>query len=266
MVTSTADARVAVEALERGAYGYVMKPFQINEIVIQVDNALRRRDLELAHRDQEALLNQRVRSATEALRRTQEEVALRLIAAAEYRDNETGAHIRRLGLYAAAMGELLGWEVDRIDQIRMAAPMHDVGKIGIPDAILQKKGKLTPEEWEIMKTHAEIGRRILSDTKIPLLDMGAEVAGGHHERWDGGGYPAGLKGEAIGIEARIVAIVDVYDALTHKRCYKPAWPEEEAIAHIQSQTGSHFDPDLVDLFVANLDTMRAIRMSNPDEA
>ena len=265
MVTSTDDASVAVKALERGAYGYVMKPFQINEIIIQVENALRRRELEIEHRNQEAVLTHRVRKATDALRRTQEEVALRLIAASEYRDNETGSHIRRLGLYAAEMAKELGWSVSRVEQIRAAAPMHDIGKIGIPDAILQKPESLTPDEWKVMQTHAEIGQRILSGTDIPLLDMAAQIAGGHHERWNGGGYPSGLKGELIPLSARIVAVADVYDALTHARCYKPAWPEDKATELIQARAGEHFDPDLVVLFMDNLSVMREIRIGTPDE-
>ena len=265
MVTSTDDARVAVEALARGAYGYVMKPFQINEIVIQVDNALRRRELELEHRDSQWILEHRVWRATDALRRTQEEVALRLIAASEYRDNETGAHIRRIGLYAAEMGRLLGWDESRIHDIRVAAPMHDVGKIGIPDNILQKPGKLEADEWGVMKTHAIIGQRILAGTGIPLMDMASHISAGHHEWWNGKGYPEGVVGDATPLEARIVAVLDVYDALTHDRCYKPAWPEEKAVAVIEEEAGTHFEPDLVRLFVDNIATMRAIRLSLPEE-
>lgn len=264
MITALDNSAVAIEALLQGAYGYVIKPFEINEIVINVENALRRRTLEIESRRTQEILEQRVREQTEEIRSSREEIALRLIAASEYRDNETGGHIRRIGLYAAEMGTLLGFAPMDIDLIRVAAPMHDVGKIGIPDAILQKPGKHTPEEWEIMMTHTRIGSEILGGTQIPLLNMARKIALSHHEKWNGTGYPEKVVGDAIPMEARIVAIVDVYDALTHARVYKRAWPEPEAIDHLISQRGQHFDPDLLDTFLANLETMRDIRLSNPD--
>ncbi|GMV42582.1 MAG: hypothetical protein AMXMBFR64_42980 [Myxococcales bacterium] len=264
MITALDNSTVAIEALVQGAYGYVIKPFEINEIVINVENALRRRTLEIDSRRTQEILEQRVREQTEEIRASREEIALRLIAASEYRDNETGGHIRRIGLYAAELGGLLGFSPTDVDLIRVAAPMHDVGKIGIPDAILQKPGKHTPDEWDIMMTHTRIGAEILGGTQIPLLNMARKIALCHHEKWDGGGYPQKLQGETIPVEARIVAIVDVYDALTHARVYKPAWPEPEAIAHLRSQAGAHFDPDLLDTFLENLGVMRDIRLSNPD--
>ena len=264
MITALDNSAVAIEALVQGAYGYVIKPFEINEIVINVENALRRRTLEIESRRTQEILEQRVREQTEEIRASREEIALRLIAASEYRDNETGAHIRRIGLYAAEMGRLLGFEPGNLDLIRVAAPMHDIGKIGIPDRILQKPGKHEPEEWITMMTHTRIGSEILGGTQIPLLNMARKIALSHHEKWEGNGYPEKLREHEIPLEARIVAIVDVYDALTHARVYKPAWPEPEAIDHLASQRGKHFDPELLDVFLGNVPTMRAIRLNNPD--
>jgi len=264
MVTAIEETSVAVEALQRGAYGYIFKPFQVSELLVQVANALRRRDLELSQRRTEEELKAQVRARTRDVRRAHEEMVMRLMTAAEFRDNETGQHIRRLGLYAAEMGRLLGWDQERRDHIRLAAAMHDVGKVGIPDEILLKPGKLTPKEWEIMKTHTIMGHRILCDSGIELLDMADRIAWQHHEFWDGSGYPNQLSGEAISVEARIVAIVDVYDALTHSRPYKHAWPEEEAIAYMLGRKGSQFDPELLALFVDNIALMRKIRLEHQD--
>jgi putative two-component system response regulator len=187
------------------------------------------------------------------------------MAAAQFRDNETGAHVRRIGQYSARMATLLGWSKEETDNIRLAAPMHDVGKIGIPDAVLLKPGALTPEEWVIMRSHSTIGGDLLRGSGIPSLDIASRIAAGHHEKVDGSGYPLGLKGNDIPIEARIVAIVDVYDALTHARCYKPAWEESRALETMIASSGTHFDAELLSLFVNDLSAMREIRLSIPDE-
>lgn len=266
MVTANDEVEVAVQALELGAYGYIFKPFQGRELLVQVANALRRRELELSHQRTEAQLTSLVRKKTEEIQRAHEEIVIRLTTAAEFRDNQTGQHIRRLGLYAAELGRLLGWSVTEQDRIRMAAAMHDVGKIGIRDHILLKPGKLTAEEWVTMKTHTTIGHYILSDSGIPVLEMADRIAWCHHERWDGSGYPGGLRGEDIPIEARVVAVVDVYDALCHARPYKKPWPEPDVIAMMQELRGKQFDPQLVDLFIDNLSTMRAIRLANAERA
>ena len=210
------------------------------------------------------LLEIEVSKRTQEIRDREAEVATRLIYAAGFRDEETGAHIRRIGLYSAAMARALGWSQLAVDDIEIAAPMHDIGKIGIEDRILKKNGKLDDDEFAKMKRHAEIGEQMLSSSTVPMLKMAAEIAGAHHERWDGGGYPRGLSGEQIPMSARIVAIVDVYDALVHKRVYKPAYPEEEAINLMQDQAGKHFDPDLFQLFLAHLNEMRAIRQEVQD--
>lgn len=266
MVSSLEDTETAIECLQRGAFGFVLKPYQPREILVQVNGALRRRMLEIAFRGREAELAQKVREQTIEIRDSREEIALRLISASEHRDNETGMHVRRIGLYAAEMGRRLGWGQEQVDTIRAAAPLHDIGKIGVPDAVLQKPGALNDEEWVLMKRHTSMGAAILKGSTVPFIQMGARIAIGHHEKWDGGGYPKGLAGEAIPLEARITALVDVYDALSNRRHYKPAWPEGEVVDLIRQGSGSHFDPQLVDLFLAHLDAFRSILRDHPDEA
>ena len=266
MVSSLEDAEIAIECLQQGAFGFVLKPFQPREILVQVSGALRRRMLEIAFRDREAQLAQKVREQTHEIRESRQEIALRLIAASEHRDNETGMHVRRLGLYAAEMATLLGWDQDRIDTIQAAAPMHDIGKIGVPDAILQKPGPLTEDEWVTMKKHTTMGAAILKGSTVPFIKMGAQIAIGHHEKWDGSGYPKGLKGEQISLEARITALLDVYDAVSNRRHYKESWAEDRVTSLIQEGRGKHFDPQVVDLFLSNFDRFRAILNANPDEA
>jgi putative two-component system response regulator len=266
MVSSLEDAETAIECLQQGAFGYVLKPFQPREILVQVNGALRRRMLEIAFRDREAQLAQKVREQTVEIRDSREEIALRLIAASEHRDNETGMHVRRIGLYAAEMAHLLGWDQQGIDTIQAAAPMHDIGKIGVPDAILQKPSALTEDEWVTMKKHTTMGAAILKGSTVPFIQMGARIAIGHHEKWDGSGYPKGLRAREINLEARITALVDVYDAVSNRRHYKEPWPEDKVVELIRDGSGVHFDPYLVDLFLRNLDRFRTILTANPDEA
>ncbi|QDG53703.1 response regulator [Persicimonas caeni] len=263
-VTAVDNTSVAVDALARGAYAYVIKPFDMNEILIQVESALRRRRLELAQKKLQSELERQVREQTKMIRHSREEIALRLISASQYRDTETGAHIRRLGLYTAKMAELMGMDQDTIDTLRVAAPMHDVGKIGIPDSILLKPGRLTKEEFEEMKRHTIIGASILRGSSTPLLQVAERIALEHHEWWDGSGYPYGLKGEDISLEARMVAVADVFDALTHDRVYKEAWPVDKALSLIEEESGTHFDPDVATLFLDHADTMQEIRLANPE--
>ena len=264
MMTAVDDRETAIGTVQNGAYGYVIKPFEHNEVVISVENALERRRLTLASQENERRLEETVRARTAEVRRTQEEIALRLVAASEYRDEETGAHIRRIGLYASALAEGLGWDEPAVDDIRVAAPMHDIGKIGVSDAILLKPGKLTPEEFEVVKTHGEIGAGILKGSDIPLLRMAKDVALSHHERWDGSGYPHGLAGEAIPESARIVAVADVCDALVTKRVYRPALPEDEALDIMKNREGGHFDPVVFECFLDVLPEFRRIRTEVAD--
>ncbi|HVS03662.1 MAG TPA: HD domain-containing phosphohydrolase [Thermoanaerobaculia bacterium] len=259
MVTAVDDRRTAIDALKLGAFGYVIKPFDMNEISINVANAVERRRLALLSQAHQERLEEEVRRRTVQIRSREEEIALRLVAAAEYRDTDTGAHVRRIGLFSAALGRQLRWPAQMLDDLHVAAMMHDIGKIGVPDSILLKPGSLTAEEFEIIKQHTVIGASILEESHIPMLEMAAEIALSHHERWDGGGYPQGLSGEAIPQTARIVAVVDVYDALIHDRVYRPAWPEENVVALLRSDRGLHFDPQLVDAFLEILPEIHDIR-------
>lgn len=206
-------------------------------------------------------LKAQVTKHTQQIREREEEIAMTLLAASGHRDHETAEHVRRIGLYAEALAKELGWEESKAADLRIAAAMHDIGKIGIPDSILLKPGKLTPEEFEVMKGHPEIGADMLNKTKIPLLNMAAQVSLCHHERWDGSGYPKGLKGEEIPVEARITTIVDVYDALVHKRVYKQASSEQAALTLMKQMVGKHFDPELFQLFMKNLPKMQRIRQA-----
>jgi putative two-component system response regulator len=192
----------------------------------------------------ENTLEEEVRQRTGQIREREEEIVLRLVQAAEYRDDETGEHIRRVGRYASEIARAAGWTAVETDNIRLAAPMHDVGKIGVPDAILRKPGKLTPEEFVVIQTHPTIGARILERSKVPLLEMARDIALCHHEKWDGSGYPRGLRGEDIPISARIVAVCDVYDALVSDRVYRLAYPKDEALAIMSESNGKHFDPSV----------------------
>lgn len=205
-----------------------------------------------------------VSKRTIEIQKREREVAVRLISAAGFRDEETGAHIRRIGLYAVVLARALGWSEYAIVDIATAAPMHDLGKIGIPDGILQKPAKLSAEEFTVMKDHPAIGREILNHSSIPMIQMAAEIAGAHHEYWNGRGYPKGLKGDEIPQAAQIVAIVDVYDALVHKRVYKPAIPEDESIAIMRKLVGTQFNPIVFEVFIENLDEIRTIREANQD--
>jgi putative two-component system response regulator len=264
MVSSMDNAEMAMECLRQGAYGYVLKPFKTNDILIAVANALRRRMLELDYQDREALLARRVMEQTLEIRASREEVALRLISASEHRDNETGAHVRRIGLFAAEMGRILNWNEDQVECIRAAAPMHDIGKIGVPDRILQKDGALTEEEWIIMKTHTTMGANILRDSTVPFIQMGARIAACHHEKWDGSGYPNGVAGAKIPLEARITCLVDIYDALTHRRVYKVPWAEPDVLEYLRQHATKLFDPHLVQTFFDQFDRFRQIQLLHPD--
>lgn len=265
MATAVSERDTAVTAVELGAYGYLIKPFNRNDMTINVANALERRRLTLASQEYERTLEAKVELRTRELRLAQEEIIHRLIFAFGFRDEETGAHLKRIGLYCHAMTQGLGWGSQSVNDIKLAAPMHDVGKIGIPDAILRKPGKLTMKEIEVMKTHTTIGGRILADSEIPLMRLAHDIALSHHERWDGLGYPRGQNGSEIPVCGRIVAIVDVYDALVHKRVYKPAFCEEEAFSIMSRGKGSHFDPELLEVFLEQTAEMRRIREEVKDE-
>jgi len=205
------------------------------------------------------ILENLVSERTHEIREREQEIALRLVWAAEAKDGgETGAHIRRIGLYSVEMAKAINWSINEIDDIRLAATMHDVGKIAIPDNILRKPDKLTDTEFEVMKTHTIMGGHILGGSNVTMLHMAEDIAVFHHEKWDGTGYPHGLEGSAIPMSARIVSIVDVYDALITKRIYKEAWTEDEAIASMHEDRGKRFDPELFDTFLTLRDKFREI--------
>lgn len=254
MVSGQDDPVVASIAVDRGAYGYLVKPFTANELLMTVDNALHRRRLEIESRSAHGRLEEQVAERTEQVRealsevaRSRLEVVRRLSRAVEQRDFDTGTHIERIGELSALLAEHCGLPSERVELIRTAAPMHDVGKLGIPDCILSKPAPLTEAERTEMQRHAEIGDEILSGSGIDLLDLAATIALTHHERWDGTGYPGGLAGEEIPLEGRIVAVADVYDALSSDRVYRAALPVERAIAMIADGAGSQFDPAIAAL-------------------
>jgi putative two-component system response regulator len=250
VLTSDTSREAKSRALSSGASDFVNKPLSPAEVRLRVSNLLQTRFLQLALRDQNTLLERRVRQRTADLEEAQFEIVERLALAAEYRDDETGKHTKRVGILSAKLATELGWPESDVEVIRRAAPMHDVGKIGIDSAVLLKPGKLTKEEFAHIKEHVTIGHGILSGSRFSMLQMAAEIALYHHENWDGTGYQTGLKGQAIPEAARIVSIIDVFDSLTHKRPYKKAWPVSEALEEIASLRGTKFDPRVVDAFFA----------------
>ena len=267
MITGHDDTGLADEALDLGAYGYLVKPFRRSDVVISVNNATRRRKLELEnleHRDRlEAMVKERtaelwvmvqaVERREEDLRVSREDTIQRLSMAAEFRDDETACHIRRMSRYCGLLSRWAGLDEERAEMVRTASIMHDIGKIGIPDSILLKPGKLTPGEYAFIQQHSEFGHRILTGATSELLDLAAAIALSHHEKWDGSGYPLGLSGEEIPLEGRIAAVADVFDALTTNRVYRKAFTLPEAITILKDGRGSHFDARLLDLFIAHLD-------------
>jgi len=258
ILTAQHDQEHRVRALRDGAHDYVTKPFSVDELLARVRNLLQVQLYQKSMRDRNQWLEERVRERTQALYDTRLQIVRRLGRAAEFRDNETGLHIVRMSKISALLGEAAGMDRGECELLLNASPMHDIGKIGIPDHILLKPGKFEPHEWEIMKTHATIGAEILSGDDSELLTMARDIALTHHEKWDGSGYPNGLGGEDIPLVGRIVALADVFDALTSKRPYKKAWSTEAALAYLNEQRERHFDTRLVDLFLERLPNILAI--------
>jgi putative two-component system response regulator len=235
-------------ALSMGAKDFLTKPFDPMEVMLRIQNLLATRFLHHQLQNQNQVLEEKVRERTLDLEKAQVEILERLAVAAEYRDDDTGQHTRRVGHLSGLLAAALGLPDDYVELIQRAATMHDLGKIGIPDDILLKRGTLTPEEFDVMKTHTLMGAGILSGGYSELIRMAELIATTHHERWDGSGYPQGLEGEAIPIAGRIVALADAFDALTHKRPYKKPWTVKEAVAEVQRQAGKQFDPKIVKAF------------------
>jgi putative two-component system response regulator len=249
---------IQFSALEAGAKDFLVKPYDTIEVLLRIRNFLEVRMLHQGARDQNKLLEEKVVERTEQLYQSQIEIVQRLGRALEYRDSETGTHTTRMGQYVYHLAAVAGHGPGDCEIISTASSLHDVGKIGIPDSILLKPGKLTPEEWEVMKTHTTIGAALLSGSSSKILRLGEEIALTHHEKWDGSGYPKGLKGEDIPVPGRICGLCDVFDALTSKRPYKKAWPIEEALSEIKKCGGTHFDPHLVEYFFKILPDIRHI--------
>jgi putative two-component system response regulator len=236
MMSAMDDPAIAHGAVELGAHGYIVKPFNISQLLIDVSSALHRHHLDRT----------RTRETALELRRSREETLRRLAKAAQFRDGETGRHIERMGDYCGAIATQLGLDVERVELIRLAGPLHDVGKIAVPDWILLKPGPLTHDERALMEKHAEVGYLILNGSGEEQLELAALMALTHHERLDGSGYPAGLEGEDIPLDGRIAAVADVYDALTTDRVYRPAVSSTEAAAHLDEGRGTLYDVEVVD--------------------
>lgn len=242
----TADSKK--KALEAGAADFLTKPGDAVEITLRVQNFLRMRLMTQRLAEQNRFLEERVRERTQQLEAAHLDVVARLARAAEYRDDDTGEHAKRVGETAARIAAEMGIDLGRVEIIRLAATLHDLGKIGIPDAILLKPGKLTEEEFEQVRKHTTIGAEVLHGSPCHFLQIAEPIAHYHHERWDGTGYPKGLRGEEIPLEARIVAVADVFDALCSTRPYKTAISPAQALAEIQRNAGTQFDPAVVAAF------------------
>ncbi|MDR1947737.1 MAG: response regulator [Desulfovibrio sp.] len=228
---------------------YVVKPFEAMELRMRIQVGGRVIRAERTQRMYNRSLEDVVRRQTEEIRETQQEIISRLFSALESRDQETGEHVLRIGELSAGLGRRLGWGADRLSAVQSAAPLHDIGKIGVPDTILRKAGPLTAEEFEAVKLHTGIGAHILSGSHNRNIRLAETIALRHHENWDGSGYPDGLSGTEIPVEARVVALVDVYDALLSDRVYRPGLPMDEVLRIIRSERGRKFDPDLCDIFL-----------------
>lgn len=265
MATADTDDELRNEALQLSANDFLTKPVNKVELRARVTNllTLRRYQRHLASRAE--WLAEEVRNATTEILAREHEVIVRLSRAAEYRDPETGAHLLRMASYARLIAAGLGLSAAEQDLIRLAAPMHDVGKVGIPDHILLKAGRLTDEEMAIMRTHPAIGADILSNTTSPLLGAAASIALTHHEKYDGTGYPNGLKGNQIPLYGRIVAVADVFDALTSERPYKKAWDMDRARDFLEESAGVHFDPDCVAALLGQWEEVQVIHNRFQDE-
>ena len=264
-ITARSGDEDEARGLQLGAVDYITKPFVPELVKSRVRNQLELKK----HRDHlEELVQERTAQLHQAFERIKDaslETIHRLSRAAEHKDEDTGAHILRMSNYSASIARKMGLNENVVERILYAAPMHDIGKIGTPDRILLKHGKLDPDEWEIMKEHATNGAQILSDSKQGFIRLGEVIALTHHEKWDGSGYPNGLKGSKIPLVGRIVAIADVFDALTTRRPYKEPFSLEKSYAIIQESKGNHFDPDVVDAFFTIEDEILAIKEKYQDE-
>lgn len=274
VIVVTANTEEKNRALAMGADDFIFKPYDTEELKLRTFNQAKIKDYQDQLNELNAGLEEKVHEKTKELQialdlavSAEREIAFRLGRAAEFRDLETGSHIKRMSYYSMKLAEKAGFREEEVQLILHAAPLHDIGKVGVPDQILLKPGRLTIAELEIMRQHAAIGAMILDDCEeYPVISAGKTIALQHHEKFDGSGYPQGLKGENIHIYGRICAISDVFDALTSKRVYKPAFPLEKALSIMAKERGSHFDPELHDLFIASMDEILEIRDQFPDSS
>lgn len=249
LISVVGDEPVRQAALEAGVIDFLVKPVRPRELRTRCKNLLQMRQQGESVKERARSLESRVLEGLHEVEQRERETLYRLAKAIEYRDLGTGIHLLRMSHYAEVIAEALGMPDEETRILTSAAPLHDIGKIGIPDAVLLKRGSLTDEEFAVMRRHPLIGYEILRDSRSRFVQMGALIALRHHERWDGSGYPDGLKGDAIPLPARIVAVADVFDALTSVRPYKPAWSPEEALSYLKSHSGTLFDPACVDVVV-----------------
>ena len=281
VLTADVTPEAKQRALAGGAKDFLSKPFDTTEVLLRSNNLLQTRLLHLELANQNQILEVKVQERTRDLQKANDdlqaahrdledahiEMLERMALAAEYRDDDTGEHTKRVGQVSAFLGRAMRLAQDQVMLLRRAAPLHDVGKIAIPDQILLKPGRLTAEEFEVLKTHTTIGGKILSGGRFALLKMAEEIALTHHERWDGTGYPHGLREATIPLAGRIVAVADSFDALTHERPYKEAWAVEEAVAELQRCAGTQFDPTIVDAFLGlRADSLAAAVLGFPAAA
>jgi response regulator RpfG family c-di-GMP phosphodiesterase len=266
VVTAERALEVRHECLRAGATDFLCKPIDGIEVAARVSNLLTLRRAQLDLKDRAAWLSREVEKATAELVSREEELIRRLALAAECHDSTTGQHIERMAQYSFIVAQALGMSETACEQLLKAAPMHDIGKVGVPDAILNKPGRLTPEEMEQMRLHTVYGYEILSGSSSKLIQLAADIALSHHERFDGGGYPNRLRGEEIPLAARIVAVADVFDALTSVRSYKPVWSADEALYYLMQERGGQFDPLCVDAFLSRRQTVGPLLESVPETA
>ncbi|WP_297444652.1 HD domain-containing phosphohydrolase [Desulfurobacterium sp.] len=259
MVTAEHARNIKRKALALGATDFLTKPLDKLEFIPKVRNLLRLRLKECLLKNKAQLLKYEIDRSLKEIKMRDREIILRLSMAAEFRDEMTGHHIERVALYSQLIAKNLGYSDAFCEDIYLAAPLHDIGKIAIPDCILKKKGKLTPEEMEIMKKHTIYGYRLLANSKVKVLEMAARIALYHHENWDGSGYPYGLKGKAIPVEARIVSVADVFDALGEARPYKKGWNIQSVFKFIKENAGKKFDPQIVKVFLSVKDEILKIK-------